>query len=203
MKYRALLEHYQEAAEAISKQFGCANCRGTESLRSCLEAYRVLKQVNVQDVPGWTLFQQNHGGTLDGLTPLLQNTYGAKFSDEFGKTFSQKTLKEGIFHNKQPVNALGSKWYGDLKVLLVSKSGQPPLRKHLPKGVGVAITQASAKAHAVVARCIAPSSWRSRRSRPARADGRAASRARCWTALARSSATTRRRSPRAPIPSST
>ncbi|MBU8899075.1 J domain-containing protein [Corallococcus sp. M34] len=152
MKYAALLKTYRDEAHKISHQFGCANCRGTESLRSCLAAYRELKQQNIQGISGWTQFQLTHGGTLDGLVTLLQDTYGAKFSDEFGKTFSQKALQDGILSNKQPVNALTSKWYSDLKVLLVAKSGQPPLRKFLPKGVGVAITKASAKAHAVVAR---------------------------------------------------
>jgi hypothetical protein len=156
LQFASLTKTYQGYAEAIAKTFGCANCRGTETLRSCIGAYRQIQAkagtLNTSQSRAWTDFLNKHGATLTKLEALLVNTHHVDFGAEFGGAFSQEILKKGVLLDGKPVNAFDSAWYGAFKILLVAKNNSPPLKGVLSKGTGLALTKQSAHAHAVVAR---------------------------------------------------
>lgn len=153
-----LTETYRTRAMAIANDAGCANCRGTEALRSCVNAYRELRRA-VSQLTGTE--QETLRGFLDGkygaelaaLEGLLINDYRVKLDAKFGEAlFSQDALTQGIQREGTLVKAMNSSWYPVLKALLVKKNGQPMLKGVLSRGTGLAITKQSAHAHAVVSR---------------------------------------------------
>jgi hypothetical protein len=129
-----LRETYQARAKATSAAQGCANCRGIETLKSCLAARGAL---SLQGVP-----------VDDSLIPLMLRYCANLAGRDFGEcpeAYYRSGLMSGTGGTDAPMNPFSQPWYPALR----------QNRQRLTGGGGglyLAVTKQSANAHSVISR---------------------------------------------------